>query len=86
MSTFAELSDDGTVLRVIVIEPEVLAKGHWGDPENWIETKEDGSVRGKFAGIGYKYDAKLDEFAPLKSSDDAPLITGNQSISSDWKL
>ena len=66
MATFAELDKDGTVLRVIVIEPEVLATGRWGDPSRWVETKEDGSQRKNYAGIGYAYDAKLDAFVPPK--------------------
>ena len=62
MATFAELDKDGTVLRVIVIEPEMLATGRWGDPARWVETKEDGSQRKNYAGIGCAYDKAKDEF------------------------
>ena len=66
MATFAELDKDGTVLRVIVIEPEVLATGRWGDPSRWVETKEDGSKKKNYAGIGFTFDKKLDAFVPPK--------------------
>ena len=36
MTEYAELDKDGNVLRVIVITPEMLAKGHWGNPTNWV--------------------------------------------------
>ena len=60
MRTFAEIDAGGNVLRVIVIEPEMLATGRWGDPENWVETT------GKTSGIGYTFDAKLNVFVPPK--------------------
>lgn len=73
MRTFAEIDNFGTVLRVIVIEPEMLATGRWGDPANWIETKEDGSERKNYASIQYTYSARLDAFVPQKPSETAIL-------------
>lgn len=66
MSTFAEIDADGRVLRVIVIEREMLETGRWGEPKDWVETKEDGSQKKNYAGIGYAFDAKLDAFVPPK--------------------
>jgi hypothetical protein len=37
---YAELDKEGKVLRVIVIEPEVLATGRWGDPKNWVKRED----------------------------------------------
>ena len=62
--TFAELDVNGTVLRVIVIEPEELATGRWGDPMRWVETHMDGSTRARYAGTGYQYDMVRDAFVP----------------------
>lgn len=73
MSHFAEIDKDGTVLRVIVIEPEMLATGRWGDPANWVQTSYTGSVRKNYAGVGYTYDKARDAFIAPKPSDDATL-------------
>lgn len=76
MSHFAELDATGTVLRVIVIEPDVLATGKRGDPANWRQTSYNtrggvhrlGGVplRKNYAGIGYSYDRVRDAFIPPK--------------------
>ena len=68
---FAEIDADGKVLRVIVIEPEMLLKGNWGDPKNWVETKMDGSLRKNYASRGYTYDKIIDAFVPPKPRADA---------------
>lgn len=74
MSHFAEIVN-GIVTRVIVIEPEMLATGHWGDPANWVQTSyntrggmhpQGKPLRKNFAGIGYTYDAQRDAFIPPK--------------------
>lgn len=51
---------DGFVSRVIVVNDAAWASQHLGG--TWVETKPDGSVRGKFAAIGDPYDADKDEF------------------------
>lgn len=61
MRTFSE-TKNGLVLRVIVIEPEILATGKWGDPLIWVETHEDKSARKHYSGIGYTYDKTRDAF------------------------
>jgi len=70
MSHFAKI-ENGIVTQVIVIEPEVLSQGHWGDPADWVQTSyntkgnqhpEGKPLRGNFAGIGYIYDKENDVF------------------------
>ena len=38
MSHFAEIDENNIVIRVLVIEQEVLDNGNWGNLENWIQT------------------------------------------------
>lgn len=73
MPCFAELDKDGTVLRVIVIDAQTLQTGRWGDPQNWIETFENGSNRKNYAGAGFTYDKTRDAFIAPKPSDAAAL-------------
>ena len=68
MAHWAELDDNNTVIRVTV--------GDNNDPNGdegykwlidnlggtWVKTSYNGTIRGKFAGIGDVYDAILDEF------------------------
>ena len=77
MSHFAEIDPNtNRVLRVIVIEQEMLDTGNWGDPANWVQTSYN-TVAGKhnlggvplrknYAGIGYTYDKVRDAFIPPK--------------------
>jgi hypothetical protein len=62
MSHFAEIDSDGNVLRVIVAESAEWCSKWLGG--NWIQTSYSGSIRKKYAGIGYKYRADLDAFIP----------------------
>lgn len=75
MAHFAEI-ENGIVKRVIVAGQDFIASGLVGDPQNWFQTSEDmaGGVnklggtplRKNYAGVGYKYDKKLDAFVPPK--------------------
>ena len=38
MSYYARMDDDGIVVQVIAIEKDVLDTGHWGDPNDWVQT------------------------------------------------
>lgn len=72
MSNFAEIDENGMVLRVLV--------GNNDDPNNdegyqwfvdnlggtWIKTSYNGSIRKNYAGTGYFYDKNLDAFIPPK--------------------
>jgi len=74
MSHFAKV-ENGVVTQVIVIEQDVLATGHWGDPALWVQTSyntqggqhpEGRPLRKNYAGIGYTYDSGRDAFIPPK--------------------
>ena len=66
MAEFAKIVD-GKVETVIVIEPEVLATGRWGDPKEWV--LNDAVKRKNPAGKGYAFDAKRDAFIPPRPKD-----------------
>jgi hypothetical protein len=51
----------GKVIRVIVVKDASWAAINLGG--TWIETKPDGSIRGKFAAVGDNYDAVNDVFS-----------------------
>jgi hypothetical protein len=72
MAHFAQLNDDNVVTQVIVVNNDVL-----GTPESeaagiafcqslipgrWVQTSYSGSFRGKYAGIGDRYDEATDTF------------------------
>lgn len=38
MAHFAEIDNNNIVIRVIVIEQDMIDSGNWGDPSNWIQT------------------------------------------------
>ena len=76
MAHFAQLDDTGTVIRVDVINNDVLDNLPFPDSEpagqafmselglqgRWLQTSYSGAFRGRFAGIGYVYDDQADEF------------------------
>lgn len=39
-NVFAELDENGKEIRRIVVDPEILALGYWGDPDNWTQVEE----------------------------------------------
>jgi hypothetical protein len=75
MSHFAEIDDDGIVLRAIVAEQDFIDSGLVGDSSNWIQTSynthggvhygQDGEpdggtqLRKNYAGTGYTYAIEL---------------------------
>ena len=65
MSYFAKL-ENGIVTKVIVAEVEFFDTFVDDTPGQWLETKEDGSIRKNHAGIGFTYDATRDAFIPKK--------------------
>ena len=75
MTEYAKIGKDGRVETVIVIEPEMLATGRWGDPSEWVEN--DPVKRKNPAGIGCTYDRVKDEFVPQKVEAVKVEITGN---------
>lgn len=66
MALFAQIDDTGTVTRVIVADQEFIDSGQAGEPSSWIETFEDGSERGNYAGPGFSYDQNRDVFIAPK--------------------
>ena len=79
MAHFAKINKDNIVEQVIVIEQDVLNTGHWGDPNDWVQTSYNthGGVhtlgktplRKNFSGIGFTYDRIRDAFIPSKPYD-----------------
>ena len=68
MAHFAEIDQDGIVLRVLVVPNTEELDGQnylanvLGLSGNWIQTSYHGNIRKNFAGIGYTYDADRDAF------------------------
>jgi hypothetical protein len=64
--------EDGIVREVIVVPDDLDATESDAAIEayvhgiglsgKWIRTSYNGNIRGRYAGIGYKYDSDLDEF------------------------
>jgi len=79
MAHFAELDSNNVVLRVIVVDNKDTSDANGVEKEyigaafcervlggTWKQTSYNGNMRGRYAGIGYTYDAQLDEFvAPV---------------------
>lgn len=72
--------ENGVVTQVIVIprqedDRDDLVTAYCnsiGLPGTWIDTSYTGSRRGKYAGIGDRYDAELDEFVAPEAPADQP--------------
>lgn len=76
MAHFAQI-ENGFVTQVIVVSNDILmdadgqesqtlgvefCKSLFGEGTEWVQTSYNGNMRGKYAGIGDRYDAELDEF------------------------
>lgn len=66
MAHFAKI-EDGIVTHIVVVDNQYEADGEaylnsLGLEGTWIQTSYNNNFRGVFAGIGYTYDAQLDEF------------------------
>ena len=62
---FAKVKD-GIVVECIVADQEFIDSYVDNTPGTWLETKQDGSIRKNYAGIGYTYDAENDAFIAPK--------------------
>ena len=82
MAHFAEINENNIVLRVIVVNNNDLLDDDGVEQEslglafcqsllggNWKQTSYNESFRGSFAGIGYTYDSKLDQFVEPVGSE-----------------
>jgi len=78
MAHFAELGTNNQVIRVVVVNNDVLLDTNGVEQEqlgkdfcaslfggNWIQTSYSGNLRGHFAGVGDFYDPVADVFLPL---------------------
>jgi hypothetical protein len=76
MSHFAEIDNNGIVIRVIVAEQDFIDSGAVGNPSNWIQTSYNTfggknertgiPIRKNYAVKGFKYDKQRDAFIPPK--------------------
>ena len=81
MAHFAELNSNNTVLRVLVVDNEVLKdeagieheqkgvdflQNLFGPDTIWKQTSYTGSFRARYAGIGYWFNPELNIFIPPK--------------------
>lgn len=77
MAHWAELDDNNVVLRVTVGSNDEPDEGYGWLIQNlggrWVKTSYNGTIRVRFAGIGYTYDETLDAFIPPKCHDEAVL-------------
>ncbi len=82
MSHFAELDENSIVLRVVVFDGEGLegeaAVCAWAGGGRWKQTSYTGRIRGKFAGIGDRYNEADDEFEA--QAPPARAVTANMPI------
>lgn len=75
MAHFAKINSDNIVEQVIVVNNEVLLDSEGVEQEalgaafcedtfggTWIQTSYNGNFRGRYAGVGMKYDPAKDEF------------------------
>lgn len=76
MAHFAQLDDNNIVQQVIVVSNEDCGGGEFPESEAvgqafiaslgfsgaWKQTSYNHNFRGRYAGIGFTYDADLDEF------------------------
>ena len=72
--------EDGIVREVIVIpdglggdenDAAVEAYIHGiGLQGTWLRTSYNGNIRGRFSGVGYRYDAELDEFVAPEAPEE----------------
>ena len=70
MAYFAEIDENGTVLRVLVTDNDYPNEGYDWLVENlggtWVQTSYNATIRKNFAGVGYTYDSGKDAFIPPK--------------------
>jgi len=78
MAHFAKLDENNVVTQVIVVDNKDITDPHTGQEDeilgiafckrllggNWKQTSYNNSMRVRYAGIGYLYNAALDAFVP----------------------
>lgn len=81
MAHFAKIENE-IVTQVIVIANEVLMDENGIEQEsigsqfchdtfggNWVQTSYNDKFRGRYAGVGMKYDSKLDQFVGVENDE-----------------
>lgn len=80
MSHFAQIGLNLKVLKVLVVDNDVITDGDGNEVEQlgidylqaltgypfWYQTSYNGNIRKNYAGVGYRYDDDLDAFIPPK--------------------
>ena len=78
MAHFAKLDENNVVTQVIVVDNKDITDPHTGQEDeilgiafckkllggNWKQTSYNNSMRVRYSGIGYSYNAALDAFVP----------------------
>ncbi len=94
MAHFAELDLNNIVLRVIVVDNEVLIdNGQESEVKGitfcenllggrWVQTSYNGNIRKNYAGIGYTYDTQRDAFIAPQPEGEGWLLDEETCI---WK-
>ena len=95
MAHFAQLDADNIVTKVIVVDNKEIADPFTGQEDEilgiafckkllggkWVQTSYNGSIRKRYAGIGYSYNASLDAFVAPKPF--ASWVLNNETA--DWE-
>ena len=95
MAHFCQLDENNIVTQVIVVDNKEIADPHTGEEDEilgiafckkllggkWVQTSYNGSIRKRYAGIGYSYNAALDAFVAPKPF--ASWVLNNESA--DWE-
>tara|TARA_B100001113_G_C20721872_1_gene454057 strand:- start:255 stop:581 length:327 start_codon:yes stop_codon:yes gene_type:complete len=80
MHYFAKIDENNVVTEVIIAEYASIIDGSHGDHEDWVQTYRDGGKRGRYAGIGMKYDKTKDVFY-----EEAPDTTWTLDNNGNWQ-
>jgi hypothetical protein len=94
MAHFAKLDENNVVTQVIVVDNKDITDPHIGQEDeilgiafckkllggNWKQTSYNNSMRVRYAGIGYSYNAALDAFVPPQPHDSWTL----DNETADW--
>ena len=95
MAHFAQLDENNVVTQVIVVSNDDITDPHTGQEDeilgiafckkllggNWKQTSYNNSIRVRYAGIGYTYNAALDAFVPPQPFESWVLV----NETADWQ-
>ena len=95
MAHFAKLDENNVVTQVIVVSNDDITDPHTGQEDeilgiafckkllggNWKQTSYNNSMRVRYAGVGYTYNAALDAFVPPKPFESWVLV----DETADWE-